>query len=128
MQSKPAKQGNLQERVATDGKLLAAEHYEGPLPHPQILAQYNSIVPGSAEAIIEDFKTNTASIRELRKIELEAAVSRDKRGQWMAFILGLLTLGVAVLSIFLDYPWVAGGSLFITIATIAANIAQKTKK
>lgn len=126
--SKAVKQGNVQERVATDGAVLAAEHYEGPLPHPQILAQYNAIVPGSAQAIIDDFKTNTESIRELRKIELEAAIERDKRGQWMAFALGLLTLGVAVLAITFDYPWVAGGSLFITVATITANIAQKNKK
>lgn len=122
------KRDNLRERVATDGNLLAAEHYEGPLPHPQILAQYNAIVPGSAQAIIEDFQNNTAAIRDLKKMELEAAISRDKRGQWMAFWLGILVLGIAVLSIKFGYPWVAGGSLFIAIATIAANIVNKSKK
>lgn len=126
--SKPMKRDNLRERVATDGNLLAAEHYEVPLPHPQILAQYNAVVPGSAQAIIEDFQNNTAAIRDLKKMELEAAISRDKRGQWMAFWLGILVLGIAVLSIKFGYPWVAGGSLFIAIATIAANIVNKSKK
>ena len=112
-QKQANKNSSVRNRVATNGEVVAAEqYYEGPLPHPQILEYYDKIVPGSGQAIIDDFKKNTESIRELRKIELDAVVSRDTRGQWMAFILGLLTLIVAVYALFLGHTFVAGGAFF----------------
>ena len=126
-QKQANKNSSVRNRVATNGEVVAAEqYYEGPLPHPQILEYYDKIVPGSGQAIIDDFKKNTESIRELRKIELDAVVSRDTRGQWMAFILGLLTLIVAVYALFLGHTFVAGGAFFSAIAGIGAALLKRS--
>lgn len=38
---------------------MRTEMYEGPLPHPSILAQYNSVIPGLGEKIIEAWIAET---------------------------------------------------------------------
>ena len=68
---------SVRNRVATNGEMLVAEHYEAPLPHPQILAEYDKVVPGSASAIIDDFKANAKAIRDLKSRELELTAARD---------------------------------------------------
>lgn len=121
---KQSKQGSVQDRVATNGKVLAAEHFEGPLPHPQILQQYDNLVAGSAEAIIKDFQENANSIRELNRLELQATIDRDKRGQYMAFSLGIGILIFASICILRGYPWIAGGALFVAVGAVATAISK----
>lgn len=121
---KHVKPNSVQDRLATDGNKLAAEHFEGPLPHPVVLERYDTIVPGSAKMIIDDYAENTSCIRDLKKRELEATIERDSRGQWMAFILGVGVLLIAGYSLYRGYPWVAGGTLFFAVAGVAGSITK----
>lgn len=126
-QKQSNKNNSVRNRVATNGEVVAAEqYYEGPLPHPQILQQYETVVQGSAQAIIEDFKKNTESIRVLREAELKAVVKRDTRGQWMAFILGVLTLTIAGYALFLGHAFVAGSAFFTAIAGIGVSFLKRS--
>lgn len=124
-QSKPAKDDkSVRNRVASNGDIVVAEHFEGLLPHPQILAEYDNIVPGSASDIINDFKENAKAIRELKAKELDLTVMRDKRGQYMAFILGVCIIGVAAYALYLGQPWVAGGACFLAVGSIGASFLK----
>lgn len=111
--------------MASNGELMATEHYEGPLPHPQILERYDEIVPGSAEAIVNDFKTNTQFIRDLTEREMLATINRDRRGQWMAYSLAIMTLGLAGYSLYLGHVWVAGGAFCTAIGTIVVAFLKR---
>ena len=118
---------SVRNRVATNGEMLVAEHYEAPLPHPQILAEYDKVVPGSASAIIDDFKANAKAIRDLKSRELELTAARHARGQWMAFALGVLILGISAYSLHLGYPIVAGGACFLAVGSIGAAFLRSKK-
>ena len=120
-QKQPAKSNNVRDRVASNGDLIAAEHYEGPLPHPQILAQYDAIVPGAAKEIIDEFKKSAEVIRVSKAKELEAVIQRDKRGQWMAFALAGSVLVVAAYALHLGHAVVAGGAFFTAIAGVVIS-------
>lgn len=126
-QRQPSKSSNnnVRDRVATDGKVVVAESYEAPLPHPQILEQYDRIVPGSAQAIIDDFKENAELLRNLQKRQLEAAISRDTKGQWMAFVLAIFVIALSGYSLYLGHVWVAGGSIIIALVSLAIAFLKK---
>lgn len=61
--------------------------FEGPLPAPQILQGYDEVYPGAAEIIIEDFRQNSEYIRETNRKALDAQIAKEKRGQYMAFLI-----------------------------------------
>lgn len=117
----------VRNRLASNGDIVVAEHYEGAIPHPQTLAEYDRIVPGSATDIINDFKENTKTIRNLKTKELELTAARDKRGQYMAFFLGILIILLAAYALSLNQPWVAGSACFLAIGSIGVAFL-KTKK
>lgn len=118
---------SVRNRIASNGDIVVAEHYEGLIPHPQTLAEYDKIVPGSAADIITDFKENAKVIRELRIKELELTAERDKRGQWMAFTLGVLIIGLAFFALYLGQAWVAGGACFLAVGSIGAAFLKRKK-
>lgn len=116
---------NVRDRVATNGEVVVAERYEAPLPHPQILEEYDRIVPGSAKIIIDDFQANTEHIRYLQKTQLEEAISRDKKGQWMAFFLAICIIFLSCYSLYLGHVLVAGGTCLVALATLAIAFLKK---
>lgn len=118
---------SVRNRVASNGDIIVAEHYEGLIPHPQTLAEYDKIVPGSAADIIGDFKANAQAYRELKVKELDYAAERDKRGQYMAFALGVLIIGVAFCALLFGQPWVAGGACFLAVGSIGASFLKNRK-
>lgn len=58
-----------QDEAATPRESLVAaqriEHFEGPIPHPQILKKYNDIVPDGANRIFGEFEAESKHRREI---------------------------------------------------------------
>jgi len=70
--------------------------HQGPLPHPDILAAYNTAVPGAAQRVI-----TMAEEQNRHRIALETIVipNREKnsaRGQHYALIIALAAIAAAV--------------------------------
>lgn len=77
--------------------LLRAE-FQGPLPPPQVLAQYNEVVPGLAERVVQMAESQSRHRQELERQVVAANVAAEKRASWFGFILlTLLSLGGFVL-------------------------------
>jgi len=68
--------------------------YEGPLPPPAQLEQFERACPGSADRIIKMAESNSAHRQRLEAIVVEGNVDAQARGQWFALILALAVLGV----------------------------------
>lgn len=73
-----------------DSSLMAS--FQGPLPPPSMLAQYEEILPGAAERILVLLESETAHRHgvELQcvnaEIDSQKSISDEaKRGQWLAF-------------------------------------------
>jgi uncharacterized membrane protein len=62
---------------------MTATTHAGPLPAPQVLADYNAIVPGSAESIIGEFQSQSLHRRSLERFVVISDAIRAQIGQLM---------------------------------------------
>lgn len=93
----------------------------GPLPHPDYLERYNAIIKDGAERIMKMAEKEQAVRLEKTDASIAMAkkeVSMKSRGQWFAFTLALLILGLATLFVFTGHDTVA----YILFGTGIASI------
>jgi uncharacterized membrane protein len=75
---------------------VQSRKWRGPLPSPDVLAQFEEIVPGCAARIIAMTEhVLTASGKTLDKVA-DAEITTSKRGQWMAYSLALISIGASI--------------------------------
>ncbi|MDT9109326.1 DUF2335 domain-containing protein [Escherichia coli] len=106
----------LLERVSKNPKVIAMfqqESFQGPLPPPAMLLQYNQILPGGAERIFRLTEKEQEHRHKTQSDALLGAVSRDKRGQWMGFCIAMVVLIMAAFFANRGNTWFAG-----TLATL----------
>ena len=126
-----------QNAISANREALPA-HFEvtqitsGPIPAPEILRGYDDVYPGAAQIIINDFQENSKHVRLMQESSLTAEIQRDKRGQWMAFVILVLILALACYSLHLGNITFAGfaGVAFIGFAAqsfLKQRNAEKTR-
>lgn len=93
--SPPSRRPESQQQSLTAVKT----EFSGPLPHPNLLQQYEEICPGFAERIVGSWEKETSHRHDLEKMVVDAEIEGQrnipkeiKRGQWLAFTLSLLFL------------------------------------
>lgn len=59
--------------------LVEMHHYEGAIPHPMILRQFNEIVIGSAERLVKLAEDESLHRREMQRKTLDANISAQQR-------------------------------------------------
>lgn len=71
-------------RVSTSEAVVSAIHLEfsGPLPHPQLLSQYNDVLPDGAERVM---RLTEGQARHRQMLEV--------RGQVFTFVVAIISLG-----------------------------------
>ena len=108
--------------------LISQEYFfSGPVPPPEMLAQYEKILQGSADRIftMTEKRINHSIEMEkgvfmLEKENVPKQIQQGARGQIFSFI---LCAGLIVLAAFCVYKgenWVAGTIVAFTIASVAA--------
>ena len=70
--------------------------FSGPLPPPVLLEKYEQICPGAADRILKQWETQTEHRQGLENRAVDSNIANSRRGQVFAFILALVTLGIAV--------------------------------
>lgn len=108
------------ERIVKEAAVKAAilvkqESFRGPLPKPDHLKAYDEICPGAAQDILNEFKANGHHVRTCETKALDASIGKVKLGQWLAFFLALVCLGLAILCVAkYNAHWVAGLLVVLT--------------
>jgi uncharacterized membrane protein len=74
-------------------------HFEGPLPHPDLLARYNQIIPNGAERILSMAEEQGRHRRELEKKALDSSTSRANWGLVCGAVVALVALGLSALAV-----------------------------
>ena len=83
--------------------------YQGPIPPPQMLADYNNMVPGLADRIVRKWEEQQDHRQKLERAIVEQDEGRMDRSQKYALVGALAGLGVAaVLDLAGASPWIAG--------------------
>jgi uncharacterized membrane protein len=132
-----AKAGKVQPGQADESELRVSaysEQFRGPVPHPDILRQYEEIVPGSAKSIIDSFITegNHRRAREAREVTMceewaRADIGLQNRGQIFGFILAVIGVGGGLYVAATVSPAAGASVSGVTLAGIVAAFLRQRK-
>lgn len=93
----------------------------GPFPHPDMLARFEQIVPGSAAKIIKMAESQTSHRQSLEKVVINADIKKSLYGMVCGLAIGMTGLiGAVVLGIF-GQPILGGligGSTIVSLVTV----------
>jgi uncharacterized membrane protein len=110
---------------------LVAAQFSGPIPSPEVFKQYGMVVPDAPERILQVFEKDSEHTREMQKIALQGEIDRDSRGQWMAFIIMIASLGLTAIAIIYQQN-IAGivtglATLFMALKVLYGNKNSSSK-
>jgi uncharacterized membrane protein len=92
------------------GLSVQSEYYQGPLPPPDYLRQYDAMYPGAAKKMIDAGIRQTDHRINIEDKAVTAQIKRANLGLWCGFVIGVL--GIA-----------GGICIAIFVETAAATIA-----
>lgn len=104
------------------------EHWSGPLPSPDRLAQFNEVVPGAAERILAMAELEATHRREMERDALEADARIHRFGQVSAFTVALACIAAAVWLAMHGHDWVAGVLGGTTLTTVVLAFLRRDKR
>lgn len=112
--------------------------FEGPLPHPSILREYDEIYPGLAERIVANWEKEIEHRHTLEQNVVKAEIEAQKhipkeirRGQYLAFVLSLGFLVAGVYMVAINQPiagTVVSGTGFVGIIMAFLSTAFMSRK
>lgn len=89
--------------------------FQGPLPPPAMLAQYDDICPGFADRIVSLTERQQGHRIDIESRSVTASIWNERLGQIFAFIICMFTLVSSVWLISEDHAWsgslLAGGTM-----------------
>ncbi|HEY2155121.1 MAG TPA: DUF2335 domain-containing protein [Isosphaeraceae bacterium] len=120
----------LPDSPGTADEVSLAYLHTGPLPHPHILREYEDIVPGTARAVIEDFREQGRHRREQEAKVVDAGIAHQRLGTLCGTILsGMAIVGGCLVAV-LNSPAsgaIIAGTASVSLAT-AFIIGQRTQR
>ena len=114
MSSKSIKSGNR-----TEVKTAYAMSHSGPLPPAEQFFKYDQALPGAAERILRMAEKELAHRHESETKLIDESVKADKRGQYFAYSITLISLGMFC---YFAYNGLLVPSIFPGIVTIASVV------
>ena len=98
----PSKHGSTTRKAEVEGNKvsLTQVQFEGPLPPPALLREYDEIVPGFARRLLEEFETQGVHRRRIENVVIGANVRAQSRGQiigmvcFLSLVAGAVALGL----------------------------------
>lgn len=108
--------------------LIGSQYFSGPLPPPEILKQYDEIVPGFAQTIVDQFVAQGEHRRQLEKTAILSDVSRANWGLAAGFLLAFIGI-VGSLYIINAGRTAAGITAFIvSLAPLVVAFLESTRR
>lgn len=107
---------------------VESTYFAGPLPHPDVLKQYDNIVPGAANRIIQMAESQSKHRRDLEKKVIGSNIVNERIGMIFAFILTVLLLFFSGTLIYMDKPIEGLITLGIVIIGNAYNYISQKKQ
>lgn len=103
------------------------ESWQGPLPPPNQLAQFNEVVPGLAERIVQMAEAEGAHSREVQMRAVRATVRLQHLGQAFAFLLASGAMASSVYLAMNDHDAAAAVLFGGTLATVVLAFLNARK-
>jgi uncharacterized membrane protein len=84
---------------------IVQQSFSGPIPPPNILAEYSKIIPNGAERIMIMAEEQSKHRRELEKKVIETDSRNSFLGVIFAFVLGMTTIITGGIVVIKGYTW-----------------------
>ena len=97
-------------QLAVSITTVSRRFHSGPLPSPEQLKDYDSIIPNGAERIMKMAEKQMEHRQELENRVIPGQIQQSGRGQWLGFSIGALTILCGTLCILFGHEF-AGGFL-----------------
>lgn len=117
----PAKKAAPSREVTVQGASIeqTTEYFVGPLPHPDMLAKYNELVPDFAERLLSEYQAQGAHRRGLEAAVITGNLRAQSRGQWIAAGMFALMVAAAVVLGLAGQPLAAFGVATVDVLGFA---------
>jgi len=102
MNNKDLEPNEPKERPKQHAFVKLSAEFSGPLPHPSILAKYETIQKGSADRIIKMAEQQSEHRRDLERNIVGATIRYEYLGIWFAGILTIIFMGAGFYLILRD--------------------------
>ena len=117
----PVAHKNKQPNLANKQLAQVSQSYSGPIPPPQILEEFERIIPGAAERILHMAEENGKHQREMERSALNMVASTTRRGQHYGLLIGLTAFITCIVALWLGSEKTAmaiGGVTIIGLVTV----------
>ena len=110
---------------------ITQQQFSGPVPHPQILQEYEQILPGAAERILSMAEKDAEHQRTIEMEAITLAGDESRRGQTYGFSIGITAFITSIVALLLGSEKTAmalgGTTLFGLVAVfVTGRIIQNT--
>ena len=109
----------LQQKVLAGVAIVASTAYSGPVPPASMLGEYNDVIPNGGNRLFTLVESQSAHRHSIETIVITGQQRQSDRGQWMAFTLAVLLIGVGATAFLTGHDWVASVIFGTTVAALA---------
>lgn len=102
--------------------------FQGPLPHPNDFAQYDTVLPGAAERILAMTEKQASHRQNIEYMVLRSDGRRAWVGTVFAFLLGLVGLTVSGYVIVQGHDWAGAGMGGATLTSMVTSFIYGSSK
>lgn len=101
--------------------------YQGPIPPPELLFQYDQLIDNGAERIFAQFEAQSEHRRNLERTVVNSDQRRANWGLVCGTLVSLAAIAVAGLAVYTGHTLLGLSAAFGTIATLAAVFVHGTQ-
>ena len=133
MQTSEEKSNLFKSDPSSEGRTVITtrvqENYSGSIPHPRLMADWENVIPGSADRILKKFE-----VQSEHRIDIESRVVRAQNfkqigGLICGFIVVMFTIGGGIYTALNGHPLLGGSLSFAGLAMIVgAFLSTQFKK
>ena len=106
-------------RTVATRSITSTTRFDGPIPPPAALADYDKVFPGCADRIVALAESQSAHRQELEKTVVSGNVAAERRAQHSAFFLGVLVITIGGVLIYFNKDVQGLAAILGTLATLA---------
>lgn len=85
-----------------------------------MLREYNDVLPGAAERVLNAFERQSIHRQDMEKAVVAGNIKAQRRGAWLGFLIALAVLGVAAYLANIGHPGVAGIVVSVDLVALAS--------
>jgi uncharacterized membrane protein len=106
-------------RAAAMSMAFSAEMYSGPIPPPSIMAEWEKVIPGSADRILKMAEKQSAHRIAMEQKVVDGDMRRSDRGLIFGFIIALVMIIGGFIIIGLGHDWAGATIITTSLAGVA---------